>query len=161
MPHQPAKLCGNAFVEVLGVVLRMRILRKYYRSTELRLQTNLVRMGPVSIHVRHITAWCSKIGSLTTLDACNSGASSDVRTNFTAPRCIREIATLVGESCLKLLRKTYHHPSFESYFSRTSFFCRCYRPASPVILWIVLGGKPKWLPLNFGWWTLDGELGML
>ena len=25
------------------------------------------------------TAWCSEIGSLTPLDACNSGASSDVR----------------------------------------------------------------------------------
>ena len=25
------------------------------------------------------TAWCSEIGSLTSLDACNSGASSDVR----------------------------------------------------------------------------------
>ena len=23
-------------------------------------------------------------------------------------------------------------------------------PPSPVILWILLGGKPKWLPLNFG-----------
>ena len=25
------------------------------------------------------TAWCSEIGSLTSLDACNSGASSDIR----------------------------------------------------------------------------------
>ena len=25
------------------------------------------------------TAWCSEIGSLTSLDACDSGASSDVR----------------------------------------------------------------------------------
>ena len=24
-------------------------------------------------------------------------------------------------------------------------------PPSPVILWIELGGKPKWLPLNFGY----------
>ena len=24
-------------------------------------------------------------------------------------------------------------------------------PPSPIILWIELGGKPKWLPLNFGY----------
>ena len=34
------------------------------------------------------TSWCSDIGSLTSLDVCNSGASSDHRTNFTAPGCM-------------------------------------------------------------------------
>ena len=30
-------------------------------------------------HFRGTTAWCSEIGSVTSLDACDSGASSDVR----------------------------------------------------------------------------------
>ena len=29
-------------------------------------------------------------------------------------------------------------------------------PPSPVILWIELGGKPKWLPLNFGYHGVMG-----
>ena len=39
---------------------------------------------------KEYTYWCSEIGSLTSLDACNSGASSDAREpiNFTAPGCI-------------------------------------------------------------------------
>ena len=33
----------------------------------------------ICVGVHQNTVWCSEIGSLTSLDACNSGASSDVR----------------------------------------------------------------------------------
>ena len=47
------------------------------------------------------TAWCSEIGSLTSLDACNSGASSDVR----------EPISLDQTVCLKIT----HVPNLASY----------------------------------------------
>ena len=35
--------------------------------------------------------------------------------------------------------------------ANTSSFTRTNLPPSPVILWIELGGKPKWLQLKFGY----------
>ena len=37
---------------------------------------------------------------------------------------------------------------------RTSGTIHTILPPSPVILWIELGGKPKWLPLKFGYHNL-------
>ena len=34
--------------------------------------------------------------------------------------------------------------------AHTSCIVHTKLPPSPAILWIELGGKPKWLPINFG-----------
>ena len=59
---------------------------------------------------RSCTAWCSGIGSLTSLNACDSGASSDVREPISLHRPVQ------------LSSQYFAHPFVSVFLSHTFFF---------------------------------------
>ena len=53
-------------------------------------------LSSTHVHALHNTAWCSEIGSLTSVDACNSGASDDAREPISLHQAVL--------SCLSMVR---------------------------------------------------------